>query len=233
MSNRRVHSAIGSRANACSSSLIPSANSPSCVPRSSPSRVNASCRYHGSITDIHLALHYQAVEEPFAFAPYTAIVIPLRDYETLGHAAHGRGLEEFWLGFYAGKSLDPWIRGTYIQARYNYAFVEKVAGISHDRSNADLEIGWFMTPEWSIRALFSAVETHGGIPVPIPPTHPLFEFHDQLAAESLRNVGAGLSWSISDSADVYVLYSQSVRGKSAHKLDHGVTLGFGYSIAGL
>ena len=186
--------------------------------------------YHGSITDLHLVLHFQALTEPLALAPYIGVVVPLEDYETLGHAARGRGLQEQWLGFYVGKSLDPWIRGTYMQARYNYAFVERVAGIAHDRSNADLEVGWFITPQWSVRALFSAVNTHGGIPVPVPVTHPLFQFHDQLAAEKLRNVGAGVSWSMSDSTDFYLVYLQSVRGESAHKLDTGLTLGFNYMI---
>jgi hypothetical protein len=187
--------------------------------------------YHGSVTDVHLALHFQALVEPFALAPYTALVIPLEDYETLGHAAPGRGLQEFWLGFYAGKSLDEWLSGVYIVGRYNYAFVERVAGIAHDRSNLDLELGWFFTPQWSVRALFSAIETHGGIPVPVPTTHPLFEHHDQLAAERLRNVGAGVSWSMSDRTDVYLLYLHSVWGESAHKLDQGVTFGFSYSLS--
>ncbi len=200
-------------------------------PRPHPTEVDDGS-YHGDVTDVHLGVHFQALEEPFAFAPYTTVVIPLQDYETLGHAAHGRGLEEFWLGFYAGKSLDPWIPGTYVMGRYNYAFVEKVAGVAHDRSNADLEIGWFVTPQWSVRLLFAAVDTHGGIPVPVPPTHPLFSFHDQLAAERLRNVGAGIAWSMSDQADIYVVYLQSVHGESAHKLDRGLTLGFSYSIGG-
>lgn len=198
-------------------------------PRPHPTEVDDGT-YHGDITDIHLGLHYQALMEPFAFAPYTTVVIPLRDYETLGHAAHGRGLEELWFGFYAGKSLDAWIPRTYVQGRYNYAFVEQVAGVAHDRSNVDLEIGWFVTPQWSVRALFSAADTHGGIPVPVPPTHPLFAFHDQLAAERLRNVGAGVAWSMSDQSDIYLVYLQSVRGESAHKLDSGLTLGFTYTI---
>jgi hypothetical protein len=198
--------------------------------RPHPSEVDDG-EYHGGLTDLHLALHFQALKEPLALAPYIGVVVPLQDYETLGHAARGRGLNELWLGFYAGKSLDPWIRGTYLQARYNYAFVERVAGVTHDRSNASLEVGWFMTPQWSIRALFSAVDTHGGIPVPVPQTHPLFRFHDQLAAEKLRNVGGGVSWSISDSADLYLVYTQSVSGESAHKLDSGLTLGFNYALS--
>lgn len=198
-------------------------------PRPHPTAVDDG-DYHGSVTDVHLGLHFQALDEPFALAPYSTVVIPVRDYETLGHAAPGRGLEELWFGFYAGKSLDLWIPRTYIQGRYNYAFVEKVAGVAHDRSNADLEIGYFLSPEWSIRAVVSAVETHGGIPVPVPPTHPLFDFHDQLAAESLLNVGAGASWSMSDRIDIYALYLRSVRGKSGHKLDLGLTLGFSYGL---
>jgi hypothetical protein len=186
--------------------------------------------YHGGFTDLHLAVHFQAFTEPFALAPYIGVVTPLTNYKTMGHAARGRGLNELWLGFYTGKSLDPWIPGTYVQARYNYAFVERVAGISHDRTNADLELGWFMTPQWSIRALFTAIDTHGGIPVPVPPTHPLFQYHDQLAAEKMRNVGAGVAWSMSDSADVYLVYVKSISGESAHKLDSGLTLGFNYAI---
>jgi hypothetical protein len=32
-----------------------------------------------------------------------------------------------------GKSFDEWIPRTYAQMKYTYGFVEKVAGISHDR----------------------------------------------------------------------------------------------------
>jgi hypothetical protein len=186
--------------------------------------------FHSTFTDFRFSLHYQLFEQPFALAPYVTLVIPSHDYETLGHAAPGRGLEEAWIGFFAGKSVHRWIPRTYVQGRYTYAFVEKVAGVSHDRSNADLEIGHFVTPQWSIRALATWQETHGGIPVPIPPTDPLFPFHDQLAAESYLNLGGGVSRSLSERMDLYGIYLRSVRGRNAHKLDHSFFLGFGYSM---
>jgi hypothetical protein len=188
--------------------------------------------WHGGITDLHAALHFQALTEPFALAPYIGAVVPLTDYVTMGHAARGRGLNEVWLGIYAGKSLDPWIPGTYVQVRYNYAFVEQVADVAHDRTNADVELGWFITPQLSVRGLFTAIDTHGGIPVPVPPTHPLFPYHDQLAAEKLRNVGGGLGWSLSDSADIYLVYMKSISGENAHMLTNGLTIGFNYAISG-
>jgi hypothetical protein len=198
-------------------------------PRPHPTQVDDG-RYHGTFTDWHAELHYQAMVVPFALAPYVGVVIPSTDYETLGHAAPGRGLTEYWVGFFAGKSLDAWLPATYAQFRYNYAFVEKVAGIAHDRSSADLEIGYFLNPDWSVRALVSAQEAHGGIDVPIPPTHPLFDFHDRLADESFVNAGIGLSWSFNSRTDIFAIYLTGLQGKNGHKLNSGLNLGFSFGV---
>lgn len=184
--------------------------------------------YHGTVTDLQLTLHYQASTGPVAFAPYVGAVIPLKEYPTLGHAAPGRGLNEYWLGFYTGASLNEWIPRTYFQARYNFAFVETVAGVHHDRSNFDLEIGHFLNESWSVRALLSRTWTHGGVPIPVPPSNPLFPHHDQLAAESLLNVGGGVSWTINDRLGGYALYSESLRGRNAHKVDNRFAFGLSY-----
>jgi hypothetical protein len=183
---------------------------------------------HSTFTDLYLAAHYQLMLEPFALAPYVATVIPTHEYETLGHAAPGRGLNEYWIGFYAGKSLHPWIPRTYVQARYNYAIVEQVAGIGHDRSNIDLEAGYFVNERFSVRALLAWQTTHGGIDVPIPPSDPLFPYHDQLGAEGHLNVGGGASWAINPRLGLYVSYMQSIRGENGHKLDQGLSLGVSY-----
>jgi hypothetical protein len=187
--------------------------------------------YHDSAADFRLRLHVQALIEPLLLAPYMGVVIPSRDYETLGHATPGRGLEEAWLGFYAGKSLDEWIPRTYLQARYNYALVEKVAGVSHDRSNAELEIGYFLNPRASVRAFAAWQETHGGIDVPVPRDHHLFDHHDQLADDSFLNLGGGFSYSLSRRLSVYSVYLSGVRGRNGHKVEHSLTLGINYLVA--
>jgi hypothetical protein len=185
--------------------------------------------FHGTFTDVRVEVHYQVALDPVAFAPYVALVEPTHNYPALGHAAPGRNLEEKWVGFFVGKSLDLWIPRVYVQARYVYAFVEKVAGTGHDRSNLDLEIGYFPHPAWSVRALAFWQYTHGGINVPIPKTDPLFPYHDQLAAERFLNIGAGSSYDLSTELSLFGLYTTSVHGANGHKLGRSFTLGFGYS----
>ena len=186
---------------------------------------------HSSVTDLQLSLHYQLMDGPFALAPYAALVIPTNSYPRLGHASPGRRLNEYWIGFYAGRSLNDWIPRTYVQGRYNYAFVEGTAGIGHDRSNADLEIGYFLNPSWSVRVLGAWQETHGGVDVPVPLSSPLFQFHDILADESFLNIGGGTSWTINDRWSAYGLYMHALDGKNGHKVEHRVWVGFSYGLA--
>lgn len=186
--------------------------------------------WHGDVTDLQLTVHYQAVDGPIAFAPYIGFLIPTNDYETFGHSAPGRGLDEYWVGFYTATSLNEWIPRTYVQLRGNYAFVEKVQDIAHDRSNASLEIGHFLNEAWSIRAIVTRQWSHGGINVPVPITSPFFPDHDRLAAEEFLNVGAGASWSLNERMSFYGLYMQSIEGENSHKVDHRVSVGMSYSL---
>jgi hypothetical protein len=184
--------------------------------------------YHSSFTDWRLGLHFQVSDGPIAFAPFVQYGSPIVNYETLGHAAHGRGLNELALGFFAGKNLDAVLPGTYVQLRYGYSFVEKVAGISHDRSNIDAEVGHFLTPRLSLRAMVSWQETYGGLPLPVPPSNPLYPHHDQLGAEGFVTVGTGAAFSMTPATDLYCTFSKSVKGVSGHKLDQSVSLGWSH-----
>jgi len=190
--------------------------------------------WHGTVTDLQLSVHYQVTDGPVAFAPYVGVIIPTNNYESFGHSAPGRRLDEYWIGFYAGTSLNEWIPRTYVQVRANYAFVEKVVGISHDRKNATLEIGHFLTDRLSLRVLASQQWTDGGISVPVPSSDPLFPVlfpvHDRLAAEEFINVGAGVSWTVNERMSVYGLYMEANEGTNAHKLDHRLSLGVSYGV---
>jgi hypothetical protein len=184
---------------------------------------------HGSLTDLRVGLHYQLLEQPFALAPFAAYVVPVRDdYYVQGHAAQGRGLEELILGFDLGKSLDPWIPRTYVQGRYSYGFVEKVADIAHDRENINLEIGAFVTPRWSLSVYGQWQWTHGGIDVPVAQADPLFPYHDRLAEDEFFNLGFGTSWSFTPSITGFAIYTEGQTGRNAHKIAQGVTVGVSY-----
>ena len=111
-------------------------------------------------------------------------------------------------------------------------FVEKVAGISHDRINATLEIGYFFNPSWNVRIIGSEQWTDGGINVPVPQDDPLFPFHDVLADEEFIDVGGGATWVINERMSVYGLYMEAIEGSNAHKVDHRIFIGFSYGAGG-
>ena len=184
--------------------------------------------YHTTATDLSANLHFQALLNPVAIAPYIGFVVPTHDYATMGHAAPARGLNELDVGFYIAKSLDQWIPSTYVQARYNYAFVEHVAGVSHDRINTELEIGWFATPRFAVHAVYAIQDTHGGIDLPISPMDPLFPHHDQLGAQDYDNLGGGLSFLVTKASSIYLLYNYSLEGVNGHKLDRGINIGWSH-----
>lgn len=184
--------------------------------------------WHGTVTDLNVTLHYQVTEGPIAFAPYIGLTTPTNNYVSFGHAAPGRRLDEYWVGFFAATSLNEWIPRTYVQTRVNYAFVEEVQDIAHDRTNASLEFGYYFNESLGARLLVTRQWTHGGISVPVPLTSPLFPDHDRLAAEELTNVGLGGSWNINERLSVFGIYLQSVDGTNAHKVDHHFSLGVSY-----
>jgi hypothetical protein len=185
-------------------------------------------QYNHTFTDLRVEAHFQAFEYPFALAPYVAAVWPVKDYPVLGHAAPGRHLEEYWLGFFAGRSLDEWLPGTYLQLRGNYAFVEKVQGIKHDHSNLDLEAGYFLGQAWAIQLIGSWRWAHGGIDLPVAPGNPLFPDHDRLGAAEYFNLGAGVSWFASERYALSLSWTRSLSGRNAHKVDRDLTLGISY-----
>jgi len=184
--------------------------------------------YHGTIQNLGWELRYQTLELPLAITPFVSAGWPTHEYATLGHAAPGQGVDEYALGAYLGWNLDPWISRTFLQLRYGYTFAEKVAGISHDRSNADLEVGFFATRELGLRALVSWQDTHGGVTLPIGPADPRFPFHDAAAAADILNLGVGLSYSLGGGFDLFGIYVRSVAGRNAHKLDDAWSVGVSF-----
>ena len=188
--------------------------------------------YHATFTDLRTAVHYQLSLEPVAVAPYVAYVLPTHNYETLGHAAPGRGLHETWLGVAVGMSLDKWVPRTFVQSRFTYAIVEKVAGVSHDKENIEFNVGYYLTPDVSAQAYVNWQKTLGGIDVPIPPSNPLFPHHDQLAADDFTNVGVGGQWYYSDHSTVSLAYMEGVSGRNGHKIGRAVSIGYSYGFFG-
>ncbi len=191
--------------------------------------------YHGTFQDYQIRVAYRLFNGPLAVSPFAAAVIPSHSYTYYSHAAPGRDLREFHLGFSGGALLDRILAGSYVQATYAYAFVERVevADVSLNRSDFAVELGYFLTPSLAARAVGDGYYTHGGLvfrtPGNLPPE--LLLHHDQIGKVSAVHVGGGLSYALTGSTEVSATYRLSVYGRGGHKLDHGLTLGATWSFS--
>lgn len=195
--------------------------------------------YHGNFTDLRLDLRYNLVEEPAMVTPFVSAIVPTHDYPTFGQSAPSSGLEQYVVGVSAGRRLDPILEAGFAQLRYSYAFVEEVLGVSHDRSNADLEIGYFLTPSLGISATGSYQKTHGGLDVPLPGTPaaeafratPFFVHRDRLAQTNYLNVGGIVSYALSGTVEVFAVYQSTVWGRNFHAVQPGLAFGIGWGFS--
>jgi hypothetical protein len=189
--------------------------------------------YHGTFQDYRIAVGYQAFNGPIAVAPFVAVVIPSHAYTAFAHAAAGRDLREYLLGTSVGGRLDRLLADSYFEATYSYAFVERLMNIHHDRSDASLELGYFLTPSLALRGIGTGHYTHGGIAFQSPQTTPpeLFPIHDRIDKSSAINVGGGLSYTLTGSTTLYASYLTQVQGRGGHKIKDALSFGVSYSIS--
>ncbi len=190
--------------------------------------------YHGIFQDFRFDVDYQLLRGPVAVAPFFAAVIPSHSYTVFAHSAAGRDLHEYLLGSSFGARLDQLLAGSYVELTYSYAFVERVLDIHHDRSNAFLELGYFLTPSLSMRGIATGVYTHGGLSFraadQLPPPE-IFLHHDQLGHDSGISVGGGLSYVLTGSTEVYASYLTQVQGRGGHKIKDSFSFGVTYSFS--
>ena len=93
--------------------------------------------WHGCLTDLRVGLHIQALERPFALAPFVGYVTPIGDCYTRGHAANGRDLEETLTFLQPSSSvllltLDGRPSGIELPASVELAVVETEPGVKGD-----------------------------------------------------------------------------------------------------
>ena len=173
--------------------------------------------YHPTFQDMRIALRYNVHNRSFVVTPFIAVAFPTHDYETRGHSAPGRGLRELHLGVNVGRDLEGVLAGSYVHGRYSYAVVERVEEFNLNRSNAEGELGYLVTPRLSLRFLAGWQRTHGGLRIPIDNQHPHFhDIHDQATKANFVRLGGGASFSVTRSLDLHADYIKTVAGNNTH-----------------
>jgi hypothetical protein len=186
-----------------------------------PHKVNGSVvrsddgKMHGTFQDFRFEARFMATSGSLVVTPFVSGGLPSADYATMGHASPGRGLWEVGAGVNLGRRLDPFLPEAYVQGRFSFTIPETVIGISHDRSNASLDMGYFLTSALTLRASVAGQVTHGGLRNPRDVNKPeYFLYHDRLMRENYVGVGAGASYALTGSTDVFVSGFKQLSGRN-------------------
>lgn len=174
--------------------------------------------FHASFQDIRIAARYQLVEGPVNVAPFVAYGGPVTDYETRGHSAFGRHLEELTVGGSVGGRLA---RRGYWQTTASYAFVNDIDSedFNLDHVNGEVELGATIGARWTMRAFGSGQWMWDGLQVGPQTDHlHLLSDHDRFTQSSFLNAGGGLVYSLSPRLDLGLTGFVTLTARNFHAL---------------
>jgi hypothetical protein len=194
--------------------------------------------WHSTTQDFRFDVRYNVtrnlLHKGIVFTPFVGSIQPSHDYTYFAHAGFGRDLREVQIGASVAKLFEKGIPGLLIQGRYGYGFVEQVVDISHNRSQASLEAAYFVTPKLRLIALSAGQITHGGIDFLGAPSRALltpdqFAHHDQIQRENVLQAGGGVSYSLTESIDIFGSAMRAVAQRNGHELNRGISVGVSWS----
>jgi hypothetical protein len=181
--------------------------------------------YYATFQDFNFTLRYNVTDQGLVITPVIGVTIPSHHYRTIGEAAPGQDRRALHIGINAGRLLDPILPNAYVHGRYTYSFVESLLGIDLDRSAAELDVGYAITPIVSARALVTWSRTHGGIRFSESFDDAfLFLAHDRLLASRYWHVGVGGTVSLTDNVDLDGGWVTFLAGGDTH-YGTGVSMG--------
>lgn len=191
-------------------------------------------QWHSTFQDFRIEARYMAATGSLVATPFLSIVLPSSGYEFLSHVAAGRHLREYAGGVSLGRRLDPVLPDTYAQAQLSFTMAQRVLGIWHNKNNADVEVGHFLSPSVAVRMLGAWQWTHGGFRIPLdaPAGSANFQVHDQLAKDSHFILGGGVSYAVNGSLDLSATVFKVMTARNSNEV-RGISVGttWGFSPA--
>lgn len=195
--------------------------------------------YHGTFQDFRVAVRFNVLPRPIAITPFVEAIVPSHHYVSLGHSVAGQDLRALVLGATVGGFADTVVPGLFYQSQFSYGVFQEVLGIRTNRTRADSEVGYFVTPRLALRLLTGFQMTHDGLDkiytretLGLPETR-IFQIHsrpgdplptdawvnhDRLLRGSFLTLGGGITFGVTDSLDIFAAASNMVWERNVHPL---------------
>lgn len=193
--------------------------------------------YHGGLQDFRFDVRYNVSQKKLMITPFFQTVIPSRDYPTLGHGAVGTDQREYRIGVSLGRRLNPFLPRAYVQARYAFGFVEKVANIAPKRSYAEFQLGYILSRRLSLQGSAVWTHSHNGIEYingvfPATLTNEQWVNHDRIGRVGLLDGGITANYAVSQSTSLFFGFGRSIQGANTHLRAVVATVGVTKSFSG-
>jgi hypothetical protein len=176
--------------------------------------------FHATFQDFHLGLRANVMMRPLVVTPFVQFTVPSHHYQLEGHTAVGHDQLELTFGTWAGRDLGPLAPNAFIEGMVSHTLVPRtVTALGNERlnrTNGTLEVGYDLTPSWTLRVFGNGVRTHGGWTFAEPP--PDIAEHDRF--DKLKDIQAGgvVSYTFRNGLGVYSGYFTTAWARTAHQL---------------
>jgi hypothetical protein len=192
--------------------------------------------YHSSFQDARIVLRYQAALRPVALAPFVAFGAPTNSYETRGHSAFGRALNELQMGVAAGRAVRARTGLVYLHGSASYSISEAVPGYDFDLDhiNGDFAASVPAGSRVSVTGFGSWQVMRDGLDLPLLDDHDKEQFgedHDRLARASFLNTGLRATVAVTDRLDLTVSGVVTAFGRNVHAV-RAITSGLSWNFGG-
>ena len=185
-------------------------------------------RFHQTFQDLHVGVRTNVLMRPVVATPFVRITIPTHHYQLEGHTGVGKGRGELTLGTYAGRDLGPILPNAYVEGMLSHTWAQRtvipVASERLNRTNGLIELGYYLSPAWTVRAFGSGLRTHGGWDLPRQFGPGEAEEHDRFDKTKDIQAGGAVSYSFRNGLSLYSGYFSTTWGRTAH-LVAGPTFG--------
>jgi hypothetical protein len=152
---------------------------------------------HGSWQDWNLGFAWHAQVGSYSLTPAISVLIPSHDYPFFAQSAVGQQLVKLAVGVELAHQFD--FTNVYYRAALHHVFAEKTLGISIDHNKLDVELGWFINADVSLKT-FATWKRGKGITTDDPrlADSETYYHHDQIASHEYFNIGLGMDYRIDD-----------------------------------
>ena len=183
-------------------------------------------QYRPQFQDFFFGVDYLWINKPVRVEPFVHVFIPSHNYQWFGNSAVGQNLWKVELGLELTHLMpfSDW----YYSVGGGYTIAEKTLGVNINHFRFNAEVGYFLTPSFSLN-VFGLVNKGKGdsaqnFPPPARTTEAWFQ-HDRTTRHNSANVGIGVDWSFHENYHLSASAFTTLWGDSVHWVDIATNLG--------